>query len=148
MPLEKVGNGYRWGKKGKIYKGKNAKKLALKQGFAENKGNEASFKAEMTASKYLEDYELLELRNWFNSSPPTILDNLIEAYIPQKERDAMPISDFAWPEERKYPIKDQAHLDSAVKLLGRAPAEKQASIKRKIISIGKRKGLKLPESWS
>ena len=34
MPVEKVGGGYRWGKKGKVYKGKGAKAKAAKQGRA------------------------------------------------------------------------------------------------------------------
>jgi len=34
MPTEKVGGGYRWGKKGKIYRGKGAKAKAEKQGRA------------------------------------------------------------------------------------------------------------------
>lgn len=72
----------------------------------------------------------------------------VAAYMTKKERDKIPSSDFAWPEERKYPITDQAHLDSAVKLLGRAPKGKQAAIKKRIIQIAKRKGLKLPESWT
>jgi len=34
MPVQKVDSGYRWGKSGKIYKGKGAKGKALKQGRA------------------------------------------------------------------------------------------------------------------
>lgn len=34
MPVKKVGSGYRWGTKGKIYRGKNAKKKAARQGRA------------------------------------------------------------------------------------------------------------------
>ena len=34
MPVEKIDGGYRWGKSGKIYKGKGAKKKAEKQGQA------------------------------------------------------------------------------------------------------------------
>lgn len=34
MPVHKVGSGYQWGKHGKIYYGKNAKKKAAKQGRA------------------------------------------------------------------------------------------------------------------
>ncbi len=71
----------------------------------------------------------------------------LERSMSQKQRDALPDSDFAWPEEQKYPIPDQAHLDAAVKLLGHAPTDKQASIKARIKAIAKRKGLSLPESW-
>jgi len=34
MPVKKTKGGYRWGKHGKVYKGKNAKKKAAKQGRA------------------------------------------------------------------------------------------------------------------
>ena len=34
MPVHKVKGGYRWGSKGKIYRGKGAKKKAEKQGKA------------------------------------------------------------------------------------------------------------------
>lgn len=34
MPVEKVGKGYRWGKSGKLYFGKDAKEKAEKQGQA------------------------------------------------------------------------------------------------------------------
>lgn len=34
MPVHRVKGGYRWGKHGKIYKGKGAKKKAAKQGRA------------------------------------------------------------------------------------------------------------------
>ena len=34
MPVKKSGGGYKWGSKGKVYKGKGAKKKAQKQGAA------------------------------------------------------------------------------------------------------------------
>ena len=34
MPVHKVKGGYRWGKRGKIYRGKGAKEKALRQGRA------------------------------------------------------------------------------------------------------------------
>jgi len=34
MPVHKVKGGYRWGKHGKIYRGKGAKRKATKQGIA------------------------------------------------------------------------------------------------------------------
>src|SRR5579885_919060 len=64
-----------------------------------------------------------------------------------KERKEIPLEDFAWPEERKYPIDSQAHLDAAAKLIGRAPENKQAEIKARAIRIAKRKGFMLPQSW-
>lgn len=34
MPVRRSGGGYRWGKSGKVYKGKGAKRKARRQGFA------------------------------------------------------------------------------------------------------------------
>jgi len=34
MPVKKSGGGYKWGSKGKVYKGKDAKKKAAAQGRA------------------------------------------------------------------------------------------------------------------
>jgi len=66
------------------------------------------------------------------------------------ERNKVDDSDFAWPDapdHPKYPVHDQAHLDAAAKLIGRAPADKQDEIKARAKRIAKRKGLKLPDSW-
>jgi hypothetical protein len=66
------------------------------------------------------------------------------------ERDKISDSDFAWPDAEghpKFPIDSQSHLDAAAKLLGRAPEEKQASIKARIKKIAKRKGFALPDAW-
>jgi hypothetical protein len=71
----------------------------------------------------------------------------VQAYVSQKSRDKMSTEDFGWPEEKKYPIRNQRDLDAASKLIGRAPADKQASIKARIKRIAKRKGLTLPASW-
>src|SRR5581483_9325736 len=72
----------------------------------------------------------------------------VEEYIPAAVRKQIPREDFAWPEERKYPITSQAHLDAAAKLIGRAPEAMQAKIKARAIAIAKRKGFKLPDSWA
>lgn len=63
-----------------------------------------------------------------------------DAYITSKERAGIDKSDFAWPEERKYPINSPAHYEAAKKLVGRAPSSKQAAIKARIEEIAKRKG--------
>jgi hypothetical protein len=93
--------------------------------------------------------ELLELG--VDALDPGFADeamDAVQAYISKKERDKVPAEDFGDPENRKYPIRNQGDLDAAVKLIGRAPADKQAAIKARIKKIAKRKGLKLPESWS
>jgi hypothetical protein len=66
------------------------------------------------------------------------------------ERNQIDDSDFAWPDAEghpKFPIDSQSHLDSAAKLLGHAPEEKQAQIKARIKTIAKRKGFALPDAW-
>lgn len=62
----------------------------------------------------------------------------------QDKRDKLPDDDFAGP-DKSYPIKSQADVDSAAKLIGHA--EDPEAVKRKIIEIAKRKGLVVPEAW-
>lgn len=68
-------------------------------------------------------------------------------YLTKAQRDKIDDSDFAWPEQRKFPIDSQAHLDAAAKLIGRAPVSQQAKIKARAIKIAKRKGFTLPDTW-
>lgn len=77
------------------------------------------------------------------------LEALLQAYesLTKAERDAIPLEDFAWPEERKYPIDTQDHLDSAATLIGHAPDAMQPKIKARAIRIAKRKGFTLPDAW-
>lgn len=63
------------------------------------------------------------------------------------ERKEIPLEDFAWPSERKFPIDSQEHLNAAAKLIGRAPEAEQAKIKTRAIHIAKRKGFTSPQSW-
>lgn len=72
--------------------------------------------------------------------------NLIMRYLSQKERDAIPDEDFAGP-HRSFPVRNQDDVDNDARLLGHAKPEDQAEIKRNIIRLAKKKGLKLPESW-
>lgn len=74
-----------------------------------------------------EDTELTYNRNW-----------------PQSKRNKTPTQDFAGPDE-SFPIADQADVDAASHLIGKA-ADPDA-VKAKIRRIAKRKGLKVPESW-
>ena len=54
MPLQRCdGDGWRWGKAGKCYKGPGAKKKAIKQGLAENDGT----LTEATGASYAEILE-------------------------------------------------------------------------------------------
>lgn len=64
---------------------------------------------------------------------------------PQKKRDELDESDFAGPHE-SFPIKTQKDVNSAARLIGHA--EDPESVKSRIRSIAKRKGLTLPSSWT
>lgn len=63
-----------------------------------------------------------------------------------EKRAAYPKKYFGWPEERKYPVEDQDDLDSAFRLVGRAPESEQARIRSRLRRIGKQLGLKLPKA--
>jgi hypothetical protein len=67
--------------------------------------------------------------------------------IPMKERMAVALADFGWPEERKYPCRTQEELDAAAHLIGRAPAAQQPRIKARLMRIAARRGLALPATW-
>jgi hypothetical protein len=61
------------------------------------------------------------------------------------ERDKRPNADFGDPKNRLYPIVDQDDVDSAAHLIGKA--DDPEVVKRRIIAIAKRKGLKIPDAW-
>ena len=69
---------------------------------------------------------------------------LLVAYIPQADRDQMDEADFAGP-DRSYPIRTADDVQHAASLVGHAADP--AAVKRKIISIARRKGLSLPKAW-
>jgi hypothetical protein len=66
--------------------------------------------------------------------------------LTEDERDKIASEDFAQPPDG-YPCDTQAHLDACAKLIGKAPADEQAAIKKTAMAIAKRKGLELPDSW-
>lgn len=61
------------------------------------------------------------------------------------QRKALDIADFGDPGRRLFPIVDQDDVDSAARLIGKA--QNPAAVKARIISIARRKGLKLPAAW-
>jgi hypothetical protein len=61
------------------------------------------------------------------------------------QRKALPLSDFGDPTNRLFPIVDQDDVDSAAHLIGKA--QDPEKVKARIISIAKRKGLKIPDAW-
>lgn len=63
---------------------------------------------------------------------------------PAAKRDALPKEDFAGPNET-FPIKTQKDVKSAANLAHHA--KDPEAVKRKIMTIAKRKGLKVPKAW-
>lgn len=150
MPLMKCSSkgksGWKYGNSGHCYTGPGAKKKAIKQGVAED-GPEG-FKKEEASQAEIDEAIAEILTTGFDEDPigSRYLD-AVQAYVSKKQRDDMKSDDFGWPEEKKYPISNQKELDAAVKLIGRAPPDKQAGIKSNIKRIAKKKGLTLPASW-
>lgn len=64
--------------------------------------------------------------------------------ITQAQRDALDDKDFAGP-GRTFPCRNQADLDAAAHLIGKA--KDPEAVKRRLISIAKKKGLRLPAAW-
>ncbi len=64
--------------------------------------------------------------------------------ISAAQRKAVSASDFAGP-HNSFPIRNQQDVNSAARLVGHAanPSE----VKRRIIAIARRKGLKIPDAW-
>jgi hypothetical protein len=61
-------------------------------------------------------------------------------------RDNLKDSDFADPAGRKFPILDQDDVDSAARLIGKAGNKEM--VKKRVIAIAKKKGLRLPDAWA
>lgn len=71
------------------------------------------------------------------------------ADISTEKRDAMPETQFAWPEQRKYPIHDAAHCRNAAARLaqavkaGRVSKSTAAKIHKRIVAAGKKFGVEV-----
>lgn len=144
MPLKRCTKngkqGWQWGDSGYCYVGGlSSKKLAIKQGLAEGNGK-------LKAEDLYYDYNISEAEIEDAIAELTFVEKVI-AYISKKERDSIPDEDFGDSKNRKYPIRNQHDVESAAKLLGRAPKSKQAAIKSKIKEIIARKKLSPPKSW-
>lgn len=150
MPLQQCKqngvSGWKWGSSGHCYTGSGAKKKAIKQGLAEGDGT-LKASAEMSQAEIDEAAEEVIRFGFEDESYGDKFVDAASAYISKKSRDKTPKEDFGWPEEEKYPVRNQKELDAAVKLIGRAPKDKQDAIKKRIKEIAKRKGLKLPDRW-
>lgn len=131
----------------------DSKQEALDFQFGESYNSDELYKDKPDPAKETFRYDIVK-----NAPPPTnpravalweeIRDEAARAYVSKKERDEMNPEDFGDPDKKKFPVKDQKHLDAAVKLVGRESAEDQKKIKKRLKAIAKRKGLKLPDTWT
>lgn len=74
---------------------------------------------------------------------------IIKANYGGRERSELDDSDFALPDERKFPIITQSDLDDAVHLIGnyKGPSSEE-TIRAGIRRLAKKHNLTLPDSWS
>ena len=85
MPLKRcAGKGWMWGSKGKCYTGKDAKKKALKQGYAQNPEH---FSQIMKSESHLVDQNTIAELIKDEETPIEILDILMEYYQPTNLMD-------------------------------------------------------------
>jgi hypothetical protein len=74
------------------------------------------------------------------------------ADLPSKKRNALPDSQFAWPEQRKFPVADASHVRNAAARLaqevkaGRISKATAAKIHRRIAAAGKKFGVEVTAS--
>lgn len=134
MPLKRCSkdgeSGWQYGD-GACYTGPDAKKKAVKQGLAEQYKDD-KFTAAAIAEAYTRLHDDMSVE-------------LCRSYISQEERDKVSSEDFAGPHQ-SFPIRNQEDVNHAAHLIGHA-ADPMA-VKRKIIAIARRKGLKIPDAWS
>jgi len=155
MPLKKCSangkSGWKWGDQGHCYTGPSGKKQAIKQGVAiEGPEKFASMAQDFEESVDVDEFTDVLVEEGRGPvevalAVANFTNEVALAYIPKAERDKIPTSDFGDPKNRKFPIRNQDDLNSAVKLIGKAA--NPAAVKKRIISIAKRKGLTLPDSW-
>jgi hypothetical protein len=62
-------------------------------------------------------------------------------------RAQLPRSAYGDPDRRLYPITSQSDVMAAAHLIGKAPPNRRAAIKARIISIAKSHGWTIPAAW-
>jgi hypothetical protein len=65
--------------------------------------------------------------------------------LTKADRDKLPESDFGWPERRLFPVVDEEDVRAVARLAGKA--HEPEKVKKKVLEICQRKGLKPPEGW-
>lgn len=71
-----------------------------------------------------------------------IISKALEADLTAAERRALDDSDFAFPEERKWPLHDEAHVKSAIENFHWCPKERQRELAKAILRAIRKFGMK------
>ena len=67
-------------------------------------------------------------------------------FINETKRSELPDSEFGIPEDRKFPLDTEEHVQSAIKLFGHAEESKKKSLAKKIASKAKQYNIEIPET--
>ena len=71
---------------------------------------------------------------------------MIFDYIYEEKRLELSNSEFGIPEDRKFPLDNEEHVRSAIKLFGHAEESKKKSLAKKIASKAKQYNIDIPET--
>lgn len=71
---------------------------------------------------------------------------MIFDYIYEEKRSELSNSEFGIPEDRKFPLDNEDHVRSAIKLFGHAEESKKKSLAKKIASKAKQYNINIPET--
>jgi ADP-ribose pyrophosphatase YjhB (NUDIX family) len=92
-----------------------------------------------------------KMSNFSGYRDEDVEDNALMGDLDAAKRNALPESSFAWPEQRKFPIHDAAHVRNAAARLaqavksGRISKSKAGEIHKRIAAAGKRFGVEVSE---
>ena len=67
---------------------------------------------------------------------------VLEEKLSTKERNELPDSVFGLPDERKFPLHDEAHVRSAITMFHHCPKNKQAELRKNIKREAKKYNIK------
>ena len=110
-------------------------------------------KASLTLSKLVEkkgfgvidqmirDNDISPLANYAGGASLKTIMGLFEASMSSSERKSLNDSDFGIPDQRKYPLNDEAHVRSANKMFNHVDSEHEAELAKRIKSAMKKFGI-------
>jgi GNAT superfamily N-acetyltransferase len=110
-------------------------------------------KASLTLSKLVEkkgfgvidqmirDNDISPLANYAGGASLKTIMSLFEASMSSSERKSLKDSDFGIPDQRKYPLNDEAHVRAAIKMFNHVDSEHEAELAKRIKSAMKKFGI-------